>query len=254
MKRSLRLGLIVLAILVALLPAAAQAGPPDYTCNGGLIMPGAYGTLTITGTCFIQTGIVTVQNGLVVKGTGVLWAASETAHVDVKGGIRVEKDGILFYGCSPSLCADRTGYTVTGGIMVDQAQTAVFHGNDVKGSVSVTGGGGGYNCDGNPRIPVPPGVDFQIPNYTDFEENWVSGSITVSGVQSCWMGFIRNEINGAVTFMNNKLADPDAMEIVTNKINGSLTCTGNWPAAQVGDSAGEANKVTGGAYGECAGL
>jgi hypothetical protein len=46
--------------------------------------------------------------------------------------------------------------------------------------------------------------------------------------------------------------DPDGNEYVTNVIHGSLNCAGNSPAAQVGDSQGEPNQVTGSTTGQCA--
>jgi hypothetical protein len=68
------------------------------------------------------------------------------------------------------------------------------------------------------------------------------------------MGFIRNTVSGTVTMRDNTLTDPDGNEYVTNTIHGSLRCSGNDPAAQVGDSEGEPNVVTGNASGECAEL
>jgi hypothetical protein len=53
---------------------------------------------------------------------------------------------------------------------------------------------------------------------------------------------------------DNRLADPDGNEFVTNSINGSFKCWGNSPAPQVGDSQGDANHVSGAEMGQCAGL
>jgi hypothetical protein len=50
---------------------------------------------------------------------------------------------------------------------------------------------------------------------------------------------------------NVSTVDPDSNEFVTNTINGSLNCTGNSPAAHVGDSMGGANSVTGQQTGQC---
>ena len=59
-----------------------------------------------------------------------------------------------------------------------------------------------------------------------------------------------NRISG----LKNELVDPDGNEYVTNTIRGSLNCSGNVPSAQVGDSEGEPNVVTGAMTGECAQL
>jgi hypothetical protein len=55
-----------------------------------------------------------------------------------------------------------------------------------------------------------------------------------------------------VILTNNILADPDAMEIVTNTIAGNLICSGNSPAPQGGDSGGAPNVVRGAKIGQCA--
>jgi hypothetical protein len=73
-------------------------------------------------------------------------------------------------------------------------------------------------------------------------------------MQSCWFGFIRNQDHGSVSVTNNAFLDPDATEIVTNTVHGSLACSGNTPPAQLGDSGGLPNTVTGQKTGECASL
>jgi hypothetical protein len=66
-----------------------------------------------------------------------------------------------------------------------------------------------------------------------------------------WFGFIRNYVNGSVKLNNNTLAGPDTNEYVTNVIHGSLSCQGNSPAAQVGDSGGSPSQVTRRKTGQC---
>lgn len=59
---------------------------------------------------------------------------------------------------------------------------------------------------------------------------------------------------------NNVAADTsvlpgiDSSEIVTNTIPGNLICQKNVPDAQVGDSEGATNTVSGNQIGECAGI
>jgi len=116
----------------------------------------------------------------------------------------------------------------------------------IFGSVSSIGGSAGVNCDPDPRAGGP--------DYSTFEDNQIMGSATVSGYTGCWFGFIRNFVGGSVTLTDNTLADPDAMEVVTNTILGNLACDGNSPAPQIGDSGGEPNNVRGQKLGQCAGL
>ena len=82
----------------------------------------------------------------------------------------------------------------------------------------------------------------------------VLGGAIVDGYNGFWFGFIRNHVNGSVNLNNNVLTDPDGNEYVTNTIHGSLNCTGNSPAPQVGDSEGLPNQVTGVKTGQCVGL
>lgn len=71
---------------------------------------------------------------------------------------------------------------------------------------------------------------------------------------------LRNTIHGSVALYNNVgvtiggLGTPDSSEFATNTIWGSLACSGNWPAPQIGDSEGSPNTVLGGKLGQCKGL
>ena len=64
----------------------------------------------------------------------------------------------------------------------------------------------------------------------------IHGGVTISGYDGFWFGFIRNHVRGTVSLSDNVLVDPDGNEYVTNTIHGSLNCSGNSPAPQVGDS------------------
>jgi hypothetical protein len=79
----------------------------------------------------------------------------------------------------------------------------------------------------------------------------IHGAVTIEGYDGFWMGFIRNTVSGSVKMRNNTLVDPDGNEYVTNTIHGSLSCWGNSPAPQIGDSEGSPNDVTGRKAGQC---
>jgi hypothetical protein len=81
--------------------------------------------------------------------------------------------------------------------------------------------------------------------------NFVATYCPVTGVHSCWPGLLRNAIHGRVTFSASKMADPDANEVLHNYVNRSLTCRGNVPAVQYGDSGSTPNAVNGAAAGQC---
>ena len=89
------------------------------------------------------------------------------------------------------------------------------------------------------------------PAYSDYEDNTVAGDVSITGLNSCWLGFIRNNAQSDVRISHNTMADPDANEIVTNTVAGDLACFANSPAVQFGDSAGMSNIVGGNARGQC---
>jgi hypothetical protein len=92
--------------------------------------------------------------------------------------------------------------------------------------------------------------------YSDFEDVTVGGNLSVAGLDSCWLGTMRVQTGGSVSFVHDTLADPDAMEVGSNLIAGNLTCVGNsaggTPTVQFGDGGGAPNLVGRWASGQCA--
>jgi hypothetical protein len=91
-----------------------------------------------------------------------------------------------------------------------------------------------------------------IPPYFDNEDNTVGGNVWVNNIQTCWIGSLRNKVGGSFVDTNNKMADPDAGEVLANQVAGNLICVGNKPATQFGDSGSTSNVVSGMAVGQCA--
>ena len=244
----LRLALVVPSACVALLIGASSAGAGSgATCSGGVISTGTYQSLTVTGFCSLpDSGSVVVRGGLTIAPNAGLNAITE-ATLTVSGGISVGNGGFLGLGCAPSTgCATTTFDHIGGGVRADQPLAMLIHGNIIDGGVSMQGGGGGVTCDSAALFGGPP--------FTAIEDNTINGGVSVSGYQSCWLGVFRNTVRGSVSIMNNTLADPDATEVADNVISGDLACFGNTPGAQVGDSGGGPNTVSGQKLGECAGL
>ncbi len=131
--------------------------------------------------------------------------------------------------------------TISGGVHATDAASVQIHFAMIKGGLEIQGGSG------------PFGGPFEV-TFNAIEDNQIDDGVTIEGYDGFWQGFIRNRVNGAVLFDRNVLADPDGNELVSNSIRGSLDCTANSPAPQVGDSEGSRNVVTGGATGQCAGL
>ncbi len=73
----------------------------------------------------------------------------------------------------------------------------------------------------------------------------------MTGWVSCWLGWLRNTIIHNVVFNNNQSGDPDGNEMGTNTVVGNLTCLGNTPAPQFGDSGAVATTVLGNINGQC---
>src|SRR5438477_361255 len=80
---------------------------------------------------------------------------------------------------------------------------------------------------------------------TTYQDGAIGGNFTVRRLHTCWFGLIRVHVGGNALMVGGRFGDPDAMEIVTNVIDGNLGCFNNVPQAQVGDSQGAPNVVGG---------
>ena len=158
--------------------------------------------------------------------------------VRVSGGLFIEAGATFVLGSEDNPTS--TG-TISGGVHAANAASVQIHFATINGGIDVHGGSG------------PFGGPFDI-TWNAIEDNQINGRVSIEGYNGFWFGFIRNHVNGAVNLNNNVLPDPDANEFVTNTIHGSLNCTGNSPAPQIGDSEGSANEVTGAKTGQCASL
>ena len=177
----------------------------------------------------------------------------------MSGNVKVETGATLGLGCEPDYftCSDDPTGTLSpedhiGGNLVSAgALGVVLHAVLIAKNVTQTGGGGGVNCATQSTgffstFPYEPVV------YSDYEDNTIGGNLRVSGLQSCWIGIIRNNVHGNMTDHANTFADPDANEAIQNTVGTNISCTGNTPQVQFGDSGGIPNHVAGKATGECA--
>lgn len=251
---------IACAVLVGQVGAAA-AKPPSAggatTCTGGSIASGTYSSLTIAGTCALDSGSVTVTHNVSVLSGGGLLAAFGGSDLTVGQNLVVQANGVLVLGCEPEafICFNDpdqevgtliTNDRVGGNLIAENSLAVLAHHSTIGGNVVLSGGGGGLNCD-------PQDALFGSPAYATYEDNTIGGNAVISGWQSCWLGFIRNTVARNVNFQNNSTFDPDGNEVVTNTIGGALNCSGNDPAPQIGDSGGSPNIATR-ASGQCVGL
>jgi hypothetical protein len=248
MKTARIFALLATAGLCVLAAASAAAGAPDTTCSDGTLAAGTYGHVTVIGQCMLTNeGAVVVENGLAIERDATLNAITE-GTLTVSGGITVERNGALGLGCSPEIgCGSTTDDHVDGGIVARHPLAMILHNNTVNGGISITGGGGGLNCRSRARLGGAPA-------YTTVEDSQITGDVTISGLKSCWLGAFRNTVHGTIAIFNNTFADPDANEVADNTVFGDLTCFGNSPEAQFGDSEGGPNHVSGKKAFECADL
>ncbi len=248
-------GSAMLAGMLLASPASALASSAGgaYPCSGGAIPGGTYQSIVVAGPCALAAGSVKVTGNLEVATGGALYAAFNGNDLSVGRNVTVDSNGVLVVGCDPEAfpCLDDpAGFasaSVGSNLSAYGALAMVVHNVDVAGNVTVSGGGGGVNCDGQPAL-------FGFPAYATFEHVTIGRNATITGWQSCWSGFFRNHVAGNMTYNDNITADPDGNEIQTNWIGRNLSCSGNSPAPQQGDSHGLPNIVLGKALGQCAGL
>jgi hypothetical protein len=210
------------AVLGTLALTVSSPAATATSCTDTLA-PGVYGAVTVPAgaTCIISAGPVTIR-----------------------GGLWVGEDAIFIFGDEESPTVNAT---ISGGVHSTNANSVQIHFSTISGGVDLQGGSG----------PFPGPFDFGggfAPTWNTLEDNTINGAVTINGYNGFWQGFIRNHVNGSVTFSNNNVLDTDGNEFVTNTIFGSLSCWGNTPPPQVGDSGGEDNVVTGGTSGQCAGF
>ena len=243
-------GFVMLVGLAAAGPASGGTG--TTTCFGGSIGSGTFGNIVIAGECSFESGNATTKNITVAPG-GSLYAVDGNSNLTVNGNVVVNTGGVLILGCEPEAfsCFDdeeaTTNDVIHGNLDAHAALAVIAHANTITGNLTLNNGGGGYNCDN--QI-----FGGESPAYAAFEDNTIGGNATLTGWTSCWLGFFRNTVRHNVTFNNNSTADPDGNEVATNTIGGNLSCSGNSPAPQIGDSGGALNSVFGKTTGQCVGL
>jgi hypothetical protein len=234
------LGLMIAPVLTASAASAAPlggGGGGSYVCPGGNVPPGTYSSILITGVCFAPAGTIVVRGNLTIAPNALLDAVTPgdppaspvvPATVLIGGNVSVGRNGVLALGCSPN----------------------------ISGGGGAVGGGASGGCfSPTAAIPAPwseaPGLVAGGPQYTDFEDTSIGGNLTIVGQQTCWMGSLRNQVRGSLTYASDVTSDPDGMEINNNLMGGNMTCLKNDPAVQYGDSGAAPNLVGGLGIGEC---
>ena len=270
--RRARGGVAVLAValgIVAGLAAPAAAGG-GATCSGTLDSPGTLagticGNVTVMG-CAVDAGPAVVNGNLTIKPGSTLVAAfaGQGSGLAVKGNLDVQNGAALILGCDPQsfACIDddqnnptlSSAASVGGNLTASQALGVIVHNTKIGGNVEQHGGGGGFTCDTTPGVFAL----FQSPVFSTYEDSSIGGNLSITNVASCWLGTARVHIGGNASYVNNQLADPDAIEIVLNDIHGNLNCVGNtmvWDSGELSDAlyprVPQPNTVHGKRSGQC---
>jgi hypothetical protein len=207
--------------------------------------------VVVHGACEVNAGRAVVGGDLSLAPGSVLLAAfalndktgSGASSLSVRGDLLVGAGATILLGCNPQnfACLDDpnqnrptlSSHDTVGGDMISRQPLGVIvHNVSIGDDLTQVGGGGGVNC-------TPTGVFklFHSPVYSAYEHASVAGSVTVTGVRSCWMGLVTLHVGDDMTVLNNHLADPDAIEILANHITGDLACFGNsrtWDSAETG--------------------
>jgi hypothetical protein len=228
----------LLALMPGLVQARAHAAP--HTCSGTPSSPGVLSGnypsgVVVSGACAVNNGPAHVVGSLTLNNGSVLIAAfgMKGSRLSVSGNVTVGQGATFLLGCNTTSfpCVDDPNQSaptltspgnVTGNITENAPLGVIVHSSTIGGSITETGGGGGVNCN-----PTGPFAAFQSPVFSDYEDNTITGGVTITQVTSCWLGVIRNHIGKSLTISNNSMADPDAIEIEKNVIKRNLVCRRN---------------------------
>src|SRR5215471_19195491 len=237
----------LLAMLAVGATTASAEGPPNpaATCSG-MLPAGSFSSLTVQGLCiFPTTGTVHIDRNVTITPGSVLLAnypalpgvGEGDAEVTIGRNVMVGSGATLVLGCTPSAgCVNTTHDTVGGNLVSTQPLGVLVHGDAIQGNVIHSGGGGGVNCN-----PVGFFAAIGEPAFSAYEDGTVGGNVVITGMESCWLGLARVQVGNNAIFQSNNLADPDAIEILSNTISHNLICQGNsmvWNSAEADPEGG----------------
>ena len=264
------LGAVAMFLIPTLAPARTRGTP--HVCQGTASKPGVLkgkfaNGVEVKGYCAVSSGPAKVTGTLKVTAHSVLLAAygMHNSKLTVRGPVKVGRGATFLLGCNTTSfpCIDdpnqshptlSSSPSVQGEITANKPLGVVIHSTTIAGDVSETGGGGGTNC-----TPSGPFAAFQSPVYSDFEDNTIAGNLQITDLASCWLGIARDKVNN-MSLNDNKLADPDAIEVLANHVAGNLGCAHNkqhlWDSADLSQTGLyprklERNHVKGKRFGQC---
>lgn len=254
-------------------PVRARAASGS-TCSGTLGAPGVlagvhHGNVSVDGYCDVDAGKATVEGSLTLHPDSSLIAAYASSDepygetsLTVTGNLRVQSGASALLGCEPGEfpCLDNSerygAVRIAGSLKASDPLGVVVHNGIVDGSIRETGGGGGESCEetSGPFLYI-----IGYPVYSDYEDSIVGKKLMVRDLTSCWLGIARVKIGGSMDILSDHLGDPDAIEILSNRIGGDLKCEDDkqnvWDSwdftGELWPREAEPNTVTGKRSGQC---
>ena len=210
-KLTALIGMSALAIAAAFTTIPPAAGASATECTD-VLAPGTYQRVVV------PAGAVCLSEGPIRINAG-LWIRSGATFV---------------------LGSEESGWTtgtIGGGVHATDPASVQIHFATINGGIDIHGGSGPFG---------PPVRRHVERDRGQRDPRWRRRSTATTASGSASSG---TTSAGTVRLSNNVLEDPDGNEYVTNTIHGSLQCSGNSPAPQVGDSQGLPNVVTGASRG-----
>jgi hypothetical protein len=228
--------------------------------------------VVVKGLCEVNDGVAHVIGTLTLNSGSAMVAVFGMKHskLTVDGNVAVGQGATFVLGCNTTsfACADDPNQShptlsslpvITGNVTENAPLGVIIHSTRIGGGITETGGGGGLSC-------IPPKTGpfgaFHSPVYSDYEDDTITGNLTVTKVTSCYLGIARVHVNTLkVTY--DSMGDPDAIEILSNVVKHNLVCfhdkqnvwdsteksfnqTGTFPRTL------ERNMVAGNRVGQCA--
>lgn len=235
-------GALTALVAPGLAPAKGHGHKGPSVCSGTLQSPGVltgvfkHGVV-VKGACEVNSGPATVSGKLVLRRGSVLIAAfgQNDSSLTVKGNVLVGHGATFVLGCNTtsSPCIDDPNQNaptlsstgkVTGNLTASAPLGVLVHSTTIGGNVTQVGGGGGLSC--TPPTTGPFSV-FMSPVFSTYEDASVHGNLEVKGIKSCWLGVNRVHVRGNLLVLKNKMADPDAIEILSDNVHKNLVCRQN---------------------------
>jgi hypothetical protein len=252
---------LALAGLAMLSPAVSASAAPmmnygQYTCSSGILEPGTYISVRVTGYCTLTDfGTVVINGDLRVAHNATFNAVTDGTLV-VYGSFYSGTESISDIGCNTVSvgppCTTDSDDVIEGHVYSDHALEMSWHNVSVGSWYKVWANNGvadNVNC----QKTDPTGT----PDYFTFEDGSVNGDFTYQGLDTCWLGLFRTHIHGNLFVYDNHTNTTvpgiafDSPEIATNFITGAMYCTGNYPNPTFGDSHGKPNVAQHGLFGQC---